>query len=164
MPKAGNAAVSGESVVTGVPCNDTAQPTMLLLHRIVSSSVQLKAEGLQLRHLFLSRGDSKDAGSAPAPARVGADVRESEEVEGFLPSSSSLDCSKLNHPRLGRMQLEAMRFKTTDQSCMQRRDVALPTAPDDEVVGVTNDNDVAPRLFLSPSLHEQVKHTVKIHI
>src|SRR5258706_239792 len=103
--------VGWHAVVAGVPVEHLSQPGMLLLDRIVPPSLYLLLELRQLGAFLLPRGPALElefAGTASA-----CDMSKAEEIEGLgfsepaTCTAFSGESSKLNHPRLLRMKLQA---------------------------------------------------------
>jgi len=97
-------------------------------------------------------------------------VGEPEEREGFrLPlfAFSSIrrrEASELDQPRLLRMDLQTKLGQPLPKISQEPLCFRLVLKTGDEIVGVANDDDIAPRDFLPPDLHPQVEDIVQIHV
>ncbi|HVI80269.1 MAG TPA: hypothetical protein VM715_19355, partial [Candidatus Acidoferrum sp.] len=104
---------------------------------------------------------------APVPV-LPADVRESQKVErlGFpFPSSFPVSLGEppeLNPARFVWVQFEPELPQPLQKVRQESVCVRQVLEPDDVIVGVPDDNDVASRALLAPDVYQQVEHVMQI--
>jgi len=155
-------------VVVEVTLDDRPKPLARLRYRFVHPSTQLLLDFQQLGpHPFAHRLALQSI--APVPV-LPADVRESQKVErlGF-PFSSLFPVSlgkppELNPARFVWVQLQPKLQQPFPKFHQESVCVRQVLKPDDVIVGVPDDNDVASRALLPPGVHPQVEHVMQIFV
>ena len=160
--------VSRYRVVVEVTLHDRPKPLARLRYRFVHPSTQLLLNFQQLGpHPFAHRLALQSI--APVPV-LPADMRESQKVErlGF-PFSSLFPVSlgeppELNPARFVWVQLQPKLQQPLPKFHQESVCVRQMLKPDNVIVGVPDDNDVASRALLAPGVHPQVEHVMQIDV
>src|SRR2546422_696128 len=160
--------IHGYTVVAGVAQDDRAQVGTLLRDGRVQALPQFGVHRPQLGLPPLAHRLSQHRG--PAFPRLPAAMREAQKVEGSRFPLATLSpisfriATELDDPRFVVMQSQSELRQTLAQ--LREKLLRLPTIlkAHDEVVGKADDDHVAARLLLPPSLNPEVEYVVQVDV
>ena len=168
VERADRPAVAGHGVVLQMASYHARQPAPLLGDGQMATPLELVFDRFQLGpHPLLDRVTSQ-----PEPTALGppAHVRESQEVERFwlpdTPRRASFGGvpSELDQPGLVGMQLQSELREPLTKVVQKLPGVTVMLEPNNEIVGETSDDDIAPGVPTSPMPDPQVEHVVQVHV
>src|SRR5579863_6262500 len=131
--------------------------------------LKLGLDGFKLRNHPLCRRDSPDGKGSTTP-ELPTMMRESQEYESFwfsLATPFSISEGKppeLDQPRLVRMQFQTELHQPRLQVTQESFGVSPVLKAQHNVVGISDNYDIARCHFLAPSFHPQIEHVVQVHI
>jgi hypothetical protein len=132
-------------------------------------ALKLDLNGFELRGHPLCRRDSPDSKSSATP-EVPAMMREPQEYEGFrfsLATPFSVSEGKppeLDQPRLVRMQFQTELHQPFLKITQESFGVSPVLKAQHNVIGISDNYDIAPGQFLAPSFHPQIEHVMQVYV
>jgi hypothetical protein len=106
----------------------------------------------------------------PALSGLPAGVREPQKVEGFRFAQTALappllcEATKLDQASFLRVQFQAKLGKPLPQGLLKLLSFLALFKSHHDVVNVSNEADIAPRVTLTPLVSPQVKHIMKVDV
>jgi len=144
-------------------------PLTHLRDGIVESAPKLELHLMELETEPLGYRLSLD-GKAPSLAVDSTDMSKAEEIKSLrlsqtLPfAACGSKFSKLEEPRLLRVQAETESAHPLFDVPEKPLSLRLVLKPEDKVIGVPNDNDIAPCVSPAPLMYPQIKDIVQVNI
>src|SRR5579875_2857619 len=161
--------VAGNSMVVEVALNDPPQPPPDLGHWHVPAPMKLLFHFVQLCGESLLDRPALDGEPAGLPG-LPADMREAQEVERFrlalAPLLPVFGCvaPEFDQARLVRVEFQPELPHTLPPCLEEPLGIGSLLESQNNVVGVPNDDNVAPGMMLSPVLRPKVEGVVEVYV
>ena len=161
--------IARDSMVLVVTLNDLFQPFTDLRCRLVHPTGQFCFQTTQLRHHPLARRFAPYDETAVAPP-LPTVMREAQKREGLRLSLSSLHSAwggeppKLDQPSLFRVQFQAELRQALPEFLQETLGLRPALEAHHQIVGIPDDDDIAPSHFLAPGFDPQVEHLMQVDV
>jgi hypothetical protein len=145
------------------------EPFPNLARTVMLPMSKLGLYGFELRNHPLRRRDSPD-GECSATPEMPTVVSESQEYKGFwfsLATPFSISEGKppeLDQPRLVRMQFQTELHQPLLKITQESFGVSPVLKAQHNIVGISDNYDIARCHFLAPSFHPQIEHVMQVHV
>lgn len=161
--------IARNSMEVHITLYNRTDPLTHLRDGIVESAPKLELHLMELETEPLGYRLSLD-GKAPSLAVDSTDMSKAEEIKSLrlsqtLPfAACGSKFSKLEEPRLLRVQAETESAHPLFDVPEKPLSLRLVLKPEDKVIGVPNDNDIAPCVSPAPLIYPQIKDIVQVNI
>ncbi len=145
------------------------EPFADLAGTVMLPALKLGLNGFELRNHPLRRRDPPD-GKGSATPEMPTIMSEPQEYEGFwFPRATPFSISEgkpseLNQPRLVLMQFQTELHQPLPKITQEPLGVSPILKAQHNVIGVSDDYDIADCRFLAPSFHPQIEDVMQVHI
>ena len=161
--------IAGDCMIVHVALHHRAKPDSQRPHTVMNTTTKALLDSVEFGHQALGNSLAFHREAFPF-AGSATHMREPEEIEGLrfaLTATTSIEPgigAKLDHARLVRMERKAEALQTLPKIIQEAFRLMAILEPKDEVVGITNDDQIALCITAAPLMCPKVQDVVQINI